>query len=182
MERGSRADLATFLTVLLAIAALHFGRAILMPLALALLVAFATTPLVQKLERRRLGRAPAVVAVCLLIGALASGVIWVAGREAGSLASDIPQYRTILREKVQRLRGPIGALSGVAEEITRLGDAIEPGKRGRQSPKVEVVEKPRVLGSLGELLFPLVGPLGRQGSSSCWRSSCCSNARNSAIG
>jgi predicted PurR-regulated permease PerM len=163
MERGSRADLATFLTVLLAIAALYFGRAILMPLALALLVAFATTPLVQKLERRRLGRAPAVVAVCLLMGALASGVIWVAGREAGSLASDIPQYRAILREKVQRLRGPIGALSGVSEEITRLGDAIEPGKRGLQSPKVEVVEKPRVLGSLGELLFPLVGPIGTAG-------------------
>ena len=31
------------------------------------------------------------------------------------------------------------------------------------SPKVEVVEKPSVLGTLGELLTPLVGPLGTAG-------------------
>jgi len=163
MERGSRADLATFVTLLVGIAALYFGRAILMPLALALLVAFATAPLVGILERRHFGRAPAVIGVCVLIGGLAIGIGWVVGREAGSLANDIPQYRTILREKIHELRGPIGSLSGAAEEIARLGDAIEPGRRGVQSPKVEVVEKPSVLGTLGELLAPLVGPLGTAG-------------------
>lgn len=163
MERRSRADLATLLTLLLGIAALYFGRAILMPLALALLVAFAMSPLVQKLERHRIGRAPAVIAVCLLIGAFGSGTIWVVAQEAGNLAADVPAYRTILREKVQQLRRPIRSLSGAAEEITRLGDAIEADKRGVESPKVEVVEKSSVLGTLGELLFPLLGPVGTTG-------------------
>jgi predicted PurR-regulated permease PerM len=160
VERSARTDLATLLTMLSGVAALYFGRAILMPLALAVLATFALTPLVQTLERRRLGRVPAVVAVCLLMGVFATGVVWIAGREAGSLASDIPQYRTILREKIQQLRGPIGSLSGAAAELSRLADAIEPVQRGAQSAQVEVVERSKLLGTLGELLFPLVGPLG----------------------
>ena len=148
------------LTTLLGVVALYFGRAILMPLALAVLVTFAMTPLVQRLERRRFGRVPAVVAVCLLMGSLATGVVWIAGREAGSLADGIPQYRTNLREKIQQLRGPIGSLSGAAAELSRAVDAIAPAQRGAPSAKVEVVERSNVLGTLGELLFPIVGPLG----------------------
>ncbi len=163
MERNSRAELATLVTLSLIVTALYFGRAILMPLALALLVAFAMAPLVHKLERRHFGRAPAVIAVCLLIGVVLGGTVWVAGREAASLADDLPQYRTVLREKVAQLRGPIGSLSGAVAEITRLGDAMEPSARGIQSPKVEVVERPSVLGTVGELLLPLVGPLGTLG-------------------
>lgn len=121
------------MTALTSVAALYFGRTILMPLALALLVTFAMTPLVERLERRHFGRAPAVIAVCLLIGVFASGMIRVVGRQAASLANDMPQYRTALREEIQELRGPIGSLSGAAAEITRLGDAIEPAARGAQS-------------------------------------------------
>ena len=163
MERRPHTDLAAFVAALACIAALYFGRAILMPLALALLVTFATAPLVQRLERRRFGRAPAVIAVCVLIGAFAGATVWVVGREAASLANDLPQYRTILREKVRELRGPIGSLSGAAEEITRLGDAIAPADPGAPSPKVEVVEKPSVLGTLREWLLPILGPLGTAG-------------------
>ena len=163
MERAPRTDLASLLTAVTCIAALYFGRAILMPLALALLVSFAMAPLVRKLERLRLGRAPAVIAVCLGIGAVAIGVGWVVGQQAGRLADEIPQYRTILREKVRELRGPIAALSGAAEEITRLGDAIEPATRGDATQKVEVIERRGVLGTVGEMLAPLLGPLGTAG-------------------
>ena len=163
MERPPRTDLAYLLTAVTCIAALYFGRAILMPLALAVLVSFAMAPLVHKLERLRLGRAPAVIAVCLGIGAVAIGVGWVVGQQAGSLADEIPQYRTILREKVRELRGPIAALSGAAEELTRLGDAIEPATRGAATQKVEVIERRGVLGTVGEMLAPLLGPLGTAG-------------------
>ena len=46
-------------------------------------------------------------------------------REASVLADEIPQYRTNLRAKIKDLRGPLGSLSGAAEEINQLGDAIE---------------------------------------------------------
>ncbi len=163
MERSSRVDLATFLSLVLTIAVLYLGRAVLMPLALALLLTFAMAPLVDRLERRHFGRAPAVIALCLLIALFATGIGWIVAREAGRLANDLPQYRTILREKAHALRGPIGSLAGAADEVTRLGDAIEPATRGAQSPQVQVVEKPSVLGAVGGLLFPILGPLGTAG-------------------
>ena len=136
---GYRTDLAGFATLLVGIAALHFGEAVLMPLALAILVAFALAPLVDALERRRLGRVLAVVAVCVGIAGVAGGLGWVVGRQAANLAEDLPRYRSNLREKVQDLRGPIGSLSGAAEEITELGESIEPDAKRSRAREVEVV-------------------------------------------
>ncbi len=163
MERRAHADLTTLLEALACVAALYFGRAILMPIALALLVTFALAPLIRRLERLRLGRAPAVVAVCVLIACLAGGTIWVVARETANLADDLPEYRAILREKGRELAGPVGSISDAADEITKLGAEIEPTPRAKESPKVEVVEKPNMLGTLGEVLMPLIDPLATAG-------------------
>lgn len=161
---GHRTDLAGFATLLAAIAALYFGKAVLMPLALAILVAFALAPLVAALERRRLNRVLAVVTVCAGIGAVAGVLAWVVGREASTVAEDLPRYREILRDKVRDLRGPIGSLSGAAAEITELGETIERDvQQGASTRKLEVVEKPRLLGTLADLFAPLLGPLGTAG-------------------
>lgn len=160
---GHRTDLAGLATLLAGIAALHFGKAVLMPLALAILVAFALAPLVSALERGRLNRVLAVVAVCIGIAGVAGGLGWVVARQAANLADDLPRYRTNLREKVQDLRGPIGSLSGAAEEINELGESIEPDTRRSRAREVEVVEKPSVLGAIGDLLAPLLGSIGTAG-------------------
>lgn len=157
---GQRTGLAGFASLLLGIAALYFGKAVLMPLALAMLVAFALLPVVDAVERLRLRRVAAVIAVCIGIVASASGLGWVAGREATSLADDLPRYRSILREKVLDLRGPIGSLSGAAEEITELEESIDSGAPGPKARKVEVVENPRILDRVGEFLAPIIAPIG----------------------
>ena len=158
----SRNDLGTWLTLFVAIAALYFGAEVLMPLTLAVLVAFALSPLVDTLERRRLGRAPAVIAVLLGIGIGVGGIGWVVGRQAATLAENLPQYRSVLREKIRDLRGPIGSISDTADDIAKLGAEIE--DKGRSAaPKVEVVEQPSVLDRAIALLAPLLGPLGIAG-------------------
>jgi predicted PurR-regulated permease PerM len=97
-----------------------------------------------------------------MLGTTAGGIGWMVAREASELADEVPRYRANLRAKVQDLRGPLGSISGAAEEINQLGDEIEKPK-GRPAPKVEVVEPKHVFGTLGELLAPLAGPLGTLG-------------------
>jgi hypothetical protein len=110
----------------------------------------------------------------------AGGIGWMVAREASVLADEIPQYRTNLRAKIKDLRGPLGSLSGAAEEINQLGDAIEQ-QEGRPPPQVEVVESPGMLGKLGELLTQIAIPVGTAVWSPCWRSSCSSTTRSCAI-
>jgi len=162
MERRSRASLGTLLAIILVIAALHLGRPLLMPLALALLVTFLLAPLVGRVERVGLGRAPSVVVVLLVLGVTGGGVGWMAAGEASALADEVPQYRANLRAKIQDLRGPLGSLSDAAKELNQLGDAIEK-QEGRPAPKVEVVESPRIFGTLGGLLALLASPVGAAG-------------------
>jgi len=65
---------AVLLSVLAAVAVLHFAEAVLMPVALALLLAFLLAPLAQRIERLGAMRAVAVALTCVVafaaIGAL----------------------------------------------------------------------------------------------------------------
>ena len=62
----------------LAIAALYFGRQVLIPLALGLVFSFLLTPFVTQLEKLHLGRVPAVLIVLscsfAMVGTLSWGV------------------------------------------------------------------------------------------------------------
>jgi predicted PurR-regulated permease PerM len=156
-------DLAKLVAAIVVIAVLYFGQTVLMPFALAMLISFSLAPLVDRVERWRIGRAPAVIVVCLLIASFLGGVGWIVGRQATQLAADVPQYRSIVREKLRELRGPIGSIAGAAEEITELGQTIQPGGAEAAPPKVEVVDKPNALGTLGDLFALLAGPLGTIG-------------------
>ena len=158
MERRPRASLGALLAILLAIAALYFGRPLLIPLALAMLVTFLLAPLVTRLEAIGPGRTLSVVVVLVMLVAATGGLGWAAAREASVLVDEIPQYRMNLRAKVRDLRGPLGSISGAAEEINQLGDAIDEQK-GAPTQQVEVVE-PGIMGSLGELLTQVAIPLG----------------------
>lgn len=161
MERVARSDLGTWITLIIAIAALYLASDLLMPLALAGLVAFAISPLVEWLERGPVGRIPAVIGALLTVGLFVGGIGWIVGREASSLAEQAPQYRSILREKVRDLRGPLGSISDTADELSKLGEEIE--QQSKPAPKVAVVQEQGVLDTAGALLTPLLGPLGTAG-------------------
>ena len=52
------AKLYTLLTLALVVAALHYAKEILLPIAMAVLLSFVLTPLAARLERLRLGAFP----------------------------------------------------------------------------------------------------------------------------
>src|SRR5262245_44735759 len=81
-------------TLALVTAVLYWGKVVLIPLALAVLLAFVLTPLVQRLERRHNLRRPASVSIVAL-GAFAvlGGVLFLAGHEISILADEMRKDR-----------------------------------------------------------------------------------------
>ena len=160
--RGS--PISVLAAVVLVTVALSLGQAFLVPLALALLLAFLLAPLSARLERRGLGRVSAVVVVCVAIGVLTSGVGWMGARELSSLIVEAPTYRENLIQKIATLRGPLGSVGRAADAVNALGAELDkptPGDaRVRIAPKVEVVERSPLLERLAGIVSPVADVLG----------------------
>jgi len=91
--------------VAILVAALYFGRPVLVPLTLAMLLAFVLAPLVARLRLLGLGRVGSVViAVVMAAGLLGSLGAFIA-TQAGSVAEELPLYRNNLVQKIQSFRG-----------------------------------------------------------------------------
>ena len=88
----------------IAVAALYFGREVLIPVTLAMLLSFVLSPLVELLRRIWLGRILSVVlAVVLALGlilALGSAI----GTQVAQLSGNLPEYQTTIETKISRLR------------------------------------------------------------------------------
>lgn len=96
---------STLQAVVLAVAALYFGRPILMPLALSVLLTFLLKPVVSALERCGCHRGIAVSVVVVLILGVFSVLGWQVGAQLTDLAEKLPAYRSHLRTKLADLRG-----------------------------------------------------------------------------
>ncbi len=100
------------------VATLYFGREVLVPVTLALLLAFVLAPLVELLRRLHLGRVPAVllgVVVALGVVLALGGVI---GEQIAGLSGDIPKYAATVEAKVARVRSyTVGRVEHLADSI-----------------------------------------------------------------
>src|SRR5262249_40829342 len=91
-------------SLVLFVAALYWAKAVLIPVALAVLLTFILSPLVSMLQRRGFGRVPSAVLVagvafCLFAG-LGLGVLLQLKR----LATDLPQYKDDIAGKIIRIQ------------------------------------------------------------------------------
>jgi predicted PurR-regulated permease PerM len=91
-------------TVSLVTVALWWAQKVLIPVALALLLAFVLTPVVSWLERRGLGRTPAAVVAVLLALALLTGIGLLIAWQLRGLASDWPRYQAQISQKIDAFR------------------------------------------------------------------------------
>jgi predicted PurR-regulated permease PerM len=119
--------------IALVVAILYMARALLMPIAVAILLTFLLHPLVSALERRRVPRILAVVLVVALVfsalGALVSTMAW----QVTSLAAELPRYRDNMRRKVAEIRG--AGQGGVVEEVTETArEVTKELEKSDQSP------------------------------------------------
>ncbi len=110
--------LAALNAAAIVVAALYLGRDLLVPLVLAVLLAFVLAPLVTLLQRARIGKVPAVLVAVALAFAVILGIGTVVGRQATSLAEGFPAYQATVQEKVKSLT--VGA-----EVIGRLTGSLQ---------------------------------------------------------
>jgi predicted PurR-regulated permease PerM len=82
---------------------IYFARPILIPLALAILLAFALAPIVSALRRLRLGNVISVLLTTLFAIAVIGALILFIGTQLGHLAADLPRYQHTVSEKVHTL-------------------------------------------------------------------------------
>ena len=157
----------SFVAALLVIAVLYLGQEVLIPLALALLLAFLLAPAVQRLQQLHLDRLPAVLITGVLSFALISMIVWIIVTQTLGLAASLPRYKDNIQIKIRAMGQHQGLglekITGTIQELTKEVSKLLPPKLDeRKLVPVEVVEPPNnVFQLLSAALIPLVKPLGK---------------------
>ena len=173
--------LTTMLFTVVIVAALYFGREVLVPIALALLLSFALAPLVRFLQGWHVPRMFAVIFVVLIAFAAIFSLGALMVSQVNQLASDLSRYQSTLREKIQSLRGTAAGtdtLERASQVLQDLSSELDKPRTNRPaiglqnnagpSPDrpipVEVKQPdPGALQTLVALITPLVHPLATTG-------------------
>jgi predicted PurR-regulated permease PerM len=164
---------------------LYFGREIIIPIALAILLSFVLAPLVGLLQRIRVPRGLAVVSVVILAFAFIFAMGSLLASQLAQLAGDLPRYQSTISEKIQSFRDTTagrgtlerasGMLKDLSKELDKPKDAastlgaspliISPKAPPAITPvPVEVRQPdPGALESLQSLISPLLHPLATTG-------------------
>lgn len=146
---------------------LVFAKALLIPLAFALNLAFLLEPAIELMERRGIRRALAVAimtalaSVCVVMGA------YVLSRQVLSVAQTLPDYRANIQRKIESLHSVSERrLEDAASMIADIGQNLAPGAAPATGDaiKVQVVNQrsdqlQANLKFIGSLLEP-IGELG----------------------
>lgn len=116
--------LVGLLIAALVIAALYFGRDILIPLALAVLLGFLLDPAVSRIKRWGLPRmAATLLVVAIALGAL-GGMGAYLGNQVSQLSADLPTYQNTIRKKLRNLRSMVKGPS-VWDGALKTYDTVE---------------------------------------------------------
>jgi predicted PurR-regulated permease PerM len=171
----------TFLTLGLVVAALYFGREVLVPLALAVLLSFLLAPAVRGLRRIRAGRVTAV-AVTVLVAFLAIfAFATIIAEELSLLGPELPEYRHNIEMKLRALPRaiPLERMASALHQVTAALKRSEmpsappvprqPGSSNAAAEPVnplpvEIVQpEPTPLQIAETVIGPLLGPLATAG-------------------
>ena len=129
---------------------LRFGSPVLLPLALAALLTFLFTPVVNALQRWGLGRVLPVVLVLVLMFSALGAVGYTLGSQVTSLGNELPKYRGNIRQKILDFRSArrgsaLEQLQQEAREVIgeiKKDDTPVPGKVvSTEKPVPVVVER-----------------------------------------
>jgi predicted PurR-regulated permease PerM len=123
-------DASKAMTVfVLMVATLYFGRNVLMPVTLALLLTFLLAPLVNFFRRIYFGRVPSVVLVVTLALAVLVGIGAVVGSQLKELASDLPNYVSTVEGKISTIK--METVDRLVHAMKLMGSAPPKTQRAR---------------------------------------------------
>ena len=117
----------TLASIAVVIAALYLAKGVLVPLTLAVLLSFLLSPVCDWLERRRLGRIPAVLVTAILGFTMLGLVTWTAAVQITTLAPKIPEYQSNVEAKLSSVNSyAVAALRKVSRTAQGMGEKLSP--------------------------------------------------------
>jgi predicted PurR-regulated permease PerM len=160
--------LLTLIAFVAVIVGLYYGRVVLIPLALAVVLAFLFTPVVGWLEKIHLGRVPSVLIVLVLAFALVSSLGWIVTGQLMDIVDQFPSYKSNIHDKIQslrmsdgsRLKNASNAVNELGNELSAASESAVDKKASRASPNrpipVQVTQPPS---NAPQYLRVMIGPL-----------------------
>lgn len=145
--------------MVLTVACLYWARVVAIPVALALLLAFLLTPLVNLLRRWGLPRVPAAVTVGLFALLVAAALGWALTAQIATLANELPKYRVTITRKISDIQqarrgGTLEKMEATAKDVMKQIEKSTPPDPGAEKPVPVVVSSP-ALWSIPNLLEAL---------------------------
>lgn len=114
-------------SIAIVIAALYLAKGVLVPFTLAVLLSFLLSPVCDWLERRRLGRIPAVLVTAILGFSVIGILTWTAAVQVTQLTPNIPKYRQNIEAKLDSLNEyAASVLSKVTSTAQEIGQDLSP--------------------------------------------------------
>lgn len=160
---------ASLMIAALLMAMLYLGQGVLLPLAIAFLISFALSPLVNALVRMGLPRIASVMVVMTCVFIFLAGLSLLVGTQVRSLAQELPTYQETIRSKLSDLRGQFsgpGVFDGAFETVDTVQEEIEvtSAEKDPEVQKVEIQEPPpSPLDMALAWISPALGPLAEAG-------------------
>lgn len=166
------------------VGALYFGREVLVPVTIAMLLSFLLSPLIDLLRRLRLGRIPSVVLAVLVALGIIVAIGTAIGSQVTALSQDLPQYEATIEQKIAVLRDNTvnklnRAIANVSHQFAsrtantretappnlspREAERTSPGQSQQPVPVVVTQPAPSALAIAQKVLSPLLHPLATVG-------------------
>lgn len=110
-------------------AGMSFGRDVLLPLALSLLLSFLVAPLVARLSRLGFPRVLAALSAVILTVGIAFAIVTFMAMQVVELAAKLPTYQSNIEHKIESLRvQPDGTVDRVLRMIYRIDSKLKGSK------------------------------------------------------
>ena len=126
----------------LIILGLQWGRPVLIPIALAVLLTFLLNPIVSALNRRGLNRIVSVLVAAGLAGLILLSLGWVLTTQVTGMLEELPRNTEKIKAKVRTLKeiGSGSTREHIAEMIEEISEEFRPQQNGASSPATAEVD------------------------------------------
>lgn len=130
---------------------LWWGRPVLIPIALAILLTFLLNPLVKFLQARGLNRVFAVMVAVALAATVVMGIGTLVTRQVASMMAELPQKTANIADKAKRLRqwisgGQLKQFEQMMKDVNReLQPSVKPSTETRPDDRQEPSDAPETV-------------------------------------
>jgi predicted PurR-regulated permease PerM len=164
-------NLYLLIALVMVVGILYVGKAVIVPLAFAVLLTFILTPVVSALQRCGLGRVPAALGAVVLAFLLFGVLGWGVAIQIDQLARELPDNKEKIKTKIADLRGtaegPFAKLFEMYRELRAEPEKQSGMSKDAAAKETQVVvvrpEESSGVEQLGNAVGPVLEPLATAG-------------------